>query len=794
MRNTSALVIGILLSASAAAHATNGDTTTEGRLVTREHGKTIDVPLAHTDVHIRVDGFLADATVTQHFRNPYPTKIEAVYLFPLPDDAAVTELTITNGTHVIHGTIQPRAAAKQIYEAARSKGLVAALLTEERPNLFTQSIANLEPAAEIDVTLRYVERLPYADGGYELVFPMVVGPRYLPAAAKDTTIQAPVLPPGVRSSHDISLSVELDAGVPIEGVSSPSHQLALVRPGPSRASIQLAPGDTIPNKDFVLRYRVAGEVPRFGVLGYRDGGEGSFLLVAQPPVAPAADAITPRELVFVLDTSSSMRGAPLAKAKQVIGDALRKLRPDDTFQIVRFADHASALGAAPIANKPQNVALTFDWLAKLDANGGTEMTTGIAAALAVPHDPARLRIVAFLTDGYVGNEDEVLATVSAKLGAARLFSFGVGSAVNRYLLDELAVVGRGDAQYVRPDEDTARAVAAFVRRIDAPVLTDLRVDWGGLAVRDATPNALPDLFAGQPLVVSGHYDRGGTATVTVHGMLGGRAVTFDVPVTLPERDVARPAIATVWARQRITELSRRLIRRADPAVVKQVTELALAQHLLTPYTAFVAVDATRVTSGGTATTVAVPVEVPDRIAEANGGSFGVSGYGIGGGMLGVVSGGSYGTIARGEIIAAGRSAGMLSRVATPLMVIVDGQPVSVGSLDTNMIRRYLRRRFEAIHECYQHALVARPTLFGVVTAHFTIAADGHVVSGTVDGIDDSALTSCIAGVISEIKFPVVPDGGLVQVNYPFTLQPPKPDPQWSKDESDAVMNLIERQP
>ncbi len=777
MRNTSALVIGILLSASAAAHATSGDATTEGRLVTREHGKTIDVPLAHTDVHIRVDGFLADATVTQHFRNPYPTKIEAIYLFPLPDDAAVTELTITNGTHVIHGTIQPRATAKQIYRAARDKGLVAALLTEERPNLFTQSIANLEPAAEIDVTLRYVERLPYADGGYELAFPMVVGPRYLPAAAKDPTVQAPVLPPGVRSSHDISLSVELDAGVPIEGVSSPSHQLVLARPGPSRASIELAPSDTIPNKDFVLRYRVAGEAPKFGVLGYRDGGDGSFLLVAQPPAAPGAEAITPRELVFVLDTSSSMRGAPLAKAKQVIGDALRKLRPDDTFQIVRFADRASALGAAPIANKPQNVALTLDWLAKLDANGGTEMTTGIAAALAVPHDPARLRIVAFLTDGYVGNEDEVLATVSAKLGAARLFSFGVGSAVNRYLLDELAVVGRGEAQYVRPDEDTARAVAAFVRRIDAPVLTDLRVDWGGLAVRDATPNALPDLFAGQPLVVSGHYDRGGSATVTVHGMLGGRAVAFDVPVTLPDRDATRPALATVWARQRITELSRALIRKRDPVVVKQITELALAQHLLTPYTAFVAVDATRVTNGGPATTVAVPVEVPDHIAAAS-----EIGYGDGG-MIGIGSG-SFGTIGRGYGSGGG---GMRPRVAVVMPIVVDGAPVSIGSLDTNMVRRYVHRRIAAIHECYQHALIERRTLAGTVTAHFVIGADGHVMSSTADGIDDSALTTCIAGVVAEIEFPAVPDGGAVQVNYPFMLQPPPP----SKDDSDAARFLIE---
>ncbi|MGE5181478.1 MAG: VIT domain-containing protein [Acidobacteriota bacterium] len=746
--------------------------TTEGRLVAKHDGKPIDIPLEHTDVHLRVDAFLVDATVTQRFANPYADKIEAVYLFPLPTGAAVTELTIRSGGRTIRGTIQERQKAQRIYAEARAKGFVAALLTEERPNLFTQSIANLEPGATVEVTLRYVERLAYDDGGYEVVFPMVAGPRY---AAGSNLVQAPALPAGTRSAHDIALAVDLDAGVPVEELTSPSHQLVIERPAPARARVHLAPGDTIPNKDFVLRYKVAGRAPQLGVLAYKDGGEGSFLLVAQPPASAPDVAIAPREIVFVLDTSSSMRGAPLAKARDVIRGVLGRLRPDDTFQIVRFDDQASALGPRPIANKPRNVQLTLDWLAKLEAGGGTELATGLAAALAVPHDPARLRIVAFLTDGYIGNEDEILASVGAHLGDSRVFCFGVGSAVNRYLLEEMAGIGRGTAQFVRPDEDTAAAVGAFERRIDAPVLTDLAIDWHGLAVTDVVPHALPDLFLGQPLAITGHYAHAGAATITVRGKQGGRDVAFDVGVELPERDAARPAIATVWARQRIAELERRLERKADPALEHEILALALEHHLLTRYTAFVAVDDSRTTAPGDARRVVVPVDVPDAVrgisAAVQGGSYGYGavGYGVGGGGSGwgTIGYGSYGTIGHGS--GAGVGYAVTSHVAA-VPVVVIAQPMVVGDLDKSIIRRYVKRRIEKIRYCYEKRLGAKPTLAGTVTAHFTVSDAGKVVASFADGLD-AEVASCVADVIRDIEFPSTNGGGAAQINYPFTFHP-----------------------
>ncbi len=751
MKATSWLVVAAV--AASGASVAYAGATTEGSLVAKHGKEVVDIPLEHTEVAIKVDGFLADATVTQRFHNPWKTKIEAVYLFPLPEHAAITDLTIVVGPRRIRGAIHERSKAKQIYEAARDEGLVAALMTQERPNLFTQSLANLEPDATIDVTIHYVERLAYTDGGYEVVFPMVAVPRVGGAAS----VQPQVLPAGQRSAHDIALSVDLDAGMPIEAIASPSHRIVV-----DGKHVRIADGDTIPNKDFVLRYQVAGAATKFGALSHRDGTEGSFLFIAQPPRAPAV--IAPREIVFALDTSSSMRGAPLAKAKELIRRVVATLRPDDTFQIVRFDDSASALGSAPIANKPNNIAVALDWLARLDAAGGTEMTTGIDAALALPHDPARLRIVAFVTDGYVGNEDEILKDVATHAGASRLFAFGVGSAVNRYLLDELASIGRGTAQFVRPDEDTTAAVEAFRARIDAPILTDIAVDWGGLAVADVTPRALPDLFAGQPLVISGHYARGGSATVTVRGRQDGRDVSFAVPVALADADGTHPAIATVWARRRIAELSRDLIKKEDPAKVNEIIALSLRYHILTQYTAFVAVDDSHKTTGD-AKRVVVPVEIPAAVFGIGAGGFGVSGFGAGGGGsgYGTIGVGSYGTIGHGMAAHASYS---VHYASVPTVMIA--APHVVGDLDKSIIRRYVKRQIPKITYCYERELQGKPHLDGTVTVQFVVGPDGKVLSSVASGLDEK-VASCVADVIKAVDFPAATDGGRVQINYPFTF-------------------------
>jgi Ca-activated chloride channel family protein len=781
----------------------NSPEPTGGRLLTGVDDEKVDVPLAHTGVRIRIDGHLADTTVTQTFHNPYGDKINAVYLFPLPTGAAVNEMKITTSGRTIEGVVKKREEAVRTYERARKKGFVAALLTQERPNLFTQSVANIEPGAEVRVAIRFVQSLDYEQGRYELTFPMVAGPRYMPEASvqagEAAAVQPQVLPPGTRSSHDIGLFVQIDAGVPVTAVESPSHEIDVTRDERTgrRAAVSIADGDTIPNKDFVLRYAVAGEAPEFAVLAHRDadGRDGSFMLIAQPPAGAGDDDVAPRELVFVLDTSSSMAGEPLAKAKQVIRQVLGGMRADDTFQIVRFDDGASALGPQPIANKPKNLRYVYDWLDALDAAGGTEMTTGLEAALAVPHDPLRLRLAVFLTDGYIGNEDEILELVANKMGEARLFSFGVGSAVNRYLLEEMAVLGRGAAQFVSPDEPTDEVVTRFYERIDRAVFTDVRIDWGELAVKDTVPAAIPDLFVGQPLVLTGHYSTPGRGTITVHGRRGGHDISFDVPVELPEaRD--RPAVASLWARRRITELSRALIRANDAAIEKQILELALAHRLMTRYTAFVAVDRSRITGGGDAKTVAVPVEVPKgvrSIARSSGamgmmmgsGGFGMSGAGAGGGGVGygTIGIGSYGTVGHGSSSAKGSGYGRgfgrgddlaapqkkeAARAVRPAVRI--GAAVVRGSLDKAIIRRYIRKRLPAVKHCYEKQLTREPELEGTVTVKFVINAQGKVTSVVVKGLGNETVEKCVGSAIKSIEFPATGDGSIVQVSYPFVFR------------------------
>jgi Ca-activated chloride channel family protein len=761
---------------------------TEGTLTARDGRQLVDVPLKHTAVRIGVAGFLADVAVEQTFVNPYDKKIDAVYLFPLPTGAAVSEMEIDTGGRTIRGRIDRRAEARRTYEEARGEGHVAALLTQERPNLFTQSVANLEPGAEVVVRLRYVQPLAYEAGGYELVFPMVAGPRYVPAAKHDSaeaSVAPAVLPPGFRPAHDIAVEARIDAGVPITAIASPSHHVVV-----EGTHVTLAADDTIPNKDFVLRYQVAGRRPELAVLAHHAAGAetGSLFLLAQPPAYDdAAAPVTPREMVFVVDTSSSMAGAPLAKAKEVVRRALGAMGPDDTFQIVRFDDRAGALGARPLANHPRNVELALGWLDGLAAGGGTEMTSGIAAALDFPHDPARLRIVAFLTDGYIGNEDEVLALASARLGASRLFSFGVGSAVNRYLLEELAQLGRGAVEVVRPDADARAAAAHFHDRIARPLLTDLTIDWGGLAVEEQVPAAVPDLFYGQPLVVAARYRRAGAGVVTVHATQAGRPVAFQVPVSLPERDESHPAVGSVWARARIAELSRRQLRAggdgapAAAALREQITAIALEHHLMSPYTALVAVDATRATAGGPATPVRVPVEVPEGVRHAVVGSVIGQAYGAGGlSLVGYGSGGG-GISTTGYSASYGRAASASfggRHAAAP--EIIPGVASVRGSLDKQLIKRVFEARHNEIRECYDVELQKDHALAGRLVLSLMVDTNGRVVDARIgeSTLAGDAVGRCVVDAARGWTFPVANGGGVTQINYPFTFtsSPPPPSP------------------
>lgn len=590
--------------------------------------KQVPVPLKHTSVTGNIDGYIATVDVTQQFHNPYSSKIEAVYVFPLPQNAAVSEFVMTIGERKIRGIIREREQAERIYQAAREQGHVASLLTQERPNIFTQHVANIEPGRQIDIQLRYFNTLPYDDGALEFVFPMVVGPRFNPphitdgigavprggqnTSGQQTEVQ--YLAPHERSGHDVAITVNLDAGVDIESVESVNHSVDVRSIGSSGKQIVLTDSDTIPNRDFVLRCHVAGDQVKTALMTHRDDHGQYFTMMLYPPRELESVPRCPMEMVFVLDCSGSMNGRPIEQAKQAIACALQSLTPRDTFQIIRFSSNASQLGTVPVPATPENIQQGLNYLASLSGSGGTHMIEGIRAALHFPHDEGRFRLVSFMTDGYIGNEQEILHTMAELLGPSRVFSFGVGQSPNRYLMDRMAGMGRGAVAYLSLNDNAQDVMDHFSHRISHPAMTDLSIEWGSMQVTDVYPQRLPDLIVGRPVIVTGKFT-GEPGVVSVGGRVGMQPASFAVAVD--EEDAARShaGIAAVWARLKIKDLAQSAV--TDPAsadaVRTQITQTALDHGLMSAYTAFVAVDSTRQTAGDYGTTVAVPVPTPEGV-------------------------------------------------------------------------------------------------------------------------------------------------------------------------------------
>jgi len=606
-----------------------GDTPGCGAMLAKrpKEDKEIPLPLKHTDVKGQISGYIATVDVTQKFHNPYDEKIEAVYVFPLPQNAAINEFIMTIGERRIRGIIRERKEAEKIYQQARNQGYVASLLTQERPNIFTQKVANIEPGKAIDVNIKYFNTLAYVDGWYEFVFPMVVGPRFNPpgytdgvgAVARGKTgisgqkTEVQYLKPGERSGHDISLAVDIDAGVAIENVACSSHVITNNSATPEKRTVKLNRLDSIPNKDFVLRYKVAGKTVKSALVTHRDKRGGFFTLMLYPPDNLSQLKRAPMEMIFVLDCSGSMRGKPIAKAKQAITRALKQLQPNDTFQVIRFSNNASQFGPDPVPATRDNIRKAIYYVDNLHGSGGTMMIEGIKAALDFAHDPKRFRLVSFMTDGYIGNEVEILAAVHERLGASRIFSFGVGTSVNRYLLDRMAKLGKGAVAYIGLEDNAAEVVDLFYKRISHPALADVTVDWGDMEVTDVFPSRIPDLFVGRPVILTGRFTGQGDTTIRVTGNIGDLTQEIAIPVNLSDSASTHQGIACVWARKQIETLANQATYDTDPDLPGEIKQVALEYGLMSTYTAFIAVDSSRKTTGDHGVTVAVPVPVPDGV-------------------------------------------------------------------------------------------------------------------------------------------------------------------------------------
>jgi Ca-activated chloride channel family protein len=595
-------------------------------------------PLKYTEVRGAISGFLARVTVTQIFENSAPNPIEAVYTFPLPQSASVDDITIQVGERTIRSLIKKREEARAIYEHAKATGHAAALLDQERPNIFSQAIANIMPGEQVSVTISYADTLQYENGAYEFVFPMVVGPRYIPRQvmgkqaggwAPDTDkvrdasrITPQVAVPGTRAGHDISLDLAIDAGVPIQKLRSSSHEIDVERSAPSRANVKLRSETEIPNKDFILKYQVAGEQVSDTVLtqwapsaGKAPGGY--FTLILQPPARVPESDITPKELVFVLDTSGSMFGFPIEKAKELISRALDELYPGDTFNLITFSGDTKILFPEPVFPTAENLRLAKQLLNAQRGYGGTEMMKSIRAALIPSDSQDHVRVVCFLTDGYVGNDLEIIGEVQ-KHPNARVFAFGIGNSVNRFLIEGMAKAGRGDSEIVTLKDKADAAAHRLYEHLRSPLLTDLSIDWRGLPMTDVSPQRLPDLFNGKPLVVTGRYAVRAAGSIRLHGRRAGEDFVREIPVTLATNSRQHDVLAGFWARRRIDDLMSQdwggmQSGNVKPEVQKEITQLGLDYRLMTQFTSFVAVEDRVVTKDGKPQRVEVPVEIPEGV-------------------------------------------------------------------------------------------------------------------------------------------------------------------------------------
>lgn len=584
------------------------------------------LPLKATRADVKVSGVIADVRVVQTYRNEGSVPIEARYVFPASTRAAVYALRMRVDDRVVDAEIREKQQARREFDAARREGKRASLLEQHRPNVFQMSIANVMPGETIAVDLRYTETIVPDEGVYRFVFPTVVGPRYNGGTQADGTptesrrsegwIAQPTLRKGEAAKHTFALNATLVAPFPIKALASPSHPFAIEGTGTPRATAKLDADAAHANRDVVLEYRLAGESIEAGVLVHEGPDENFFLALIEPPARAAPDDIVPREYVFVVDVSGSMHGFPLATAKTLLRKLIGGLRPSDTFNVIPFAGGHSLLAPASLPATPDNIRQAIRFIDGQTGGGGTELLPALRRALAMPADTGRARTFVVVTDGYVTIEKEAFELVRANLGRANVFAFGIGSSVNRHLIEGLARAGKGEPFFVLNPQQADAEAARLRRMIEAPVLTRIRARFDGFDAYDLDAPSIPDLFAQRPIVLIGKYRGPAAGTIEIEGLAAGSAVRLPLGVARTARggDETK-ALKHLWVRSRVAQLADLQKLGADDATKREILALGLKYSLLTDYTSFIAVDKVIVNRGGAGAAVDQPQPLPEGVEE-----------------------------------------------------------------------------------------------------------------------------------------------------------------------------------
>jgi Ca-activated chloride channel family protein len=613
---------GARAQAEAAGGEHDGDPFVGSFFVRGEDGVSLPAVALNTDVEILVSGLMARVRVSQQFHNDSDLWVEGIYVFPLPEMAAVDRMLLQVGERRIEGRIQERAQAKRSYAKAKREGKTASLLEQERPNLFTTSVANVGPGERVQISIEYQHTLHYEGGGFELRFPMTLTARYVPGGSPGVEAPLPpqqllspngmgwstattVVPDAARITpwmihpdssfeNPLTLRVELDAGFPLSELVSPSHPIEKTTQGQGRHEVWLR--DVPADRDFVLRWTPQpAHEPRAAIFSEPREGDHYALLMLLPPDDDAAATRPPREAIYVIDTSGSMAGASIEQARASLHLALDRLAPEDTFNVVAFDSGTRPLFRSSQPATAGSLQQAHDFVGRLGAGGGTEMLAAMQFALLDRGEQdSRLRQVVFITDGSVGNEAELFEAIEHGIGRSRLFMVGIGSAPNAYFLNRAAVFGRGTVTAIGSQTELQERMQALFQKIESPVLTDLELHWNDPV--EMWPQRVPDLYAGEPVVVTARLQRF-VGELRLTGRRGDRPFELRLPLTpgAPERGLHK-----LWARRKIAHwMGQRGAGVPQDRIRDEVLAVALEHQLVSKFTSLVAVDVTPRRPAGT---------------------------------------------------------------------------------------------------------------------------------------------------------------------------------------------------
>lgn len=585
------------------------------------------LPLKETRADIHIAGVIADVAITQVYRNEGKNTLEAIYIFPASTRAAVYEMKMTIGEREIFAVVQERDKARLNYEQAKQEGKTASLLEQQRPNVFQMNVANILPGDVIRVEMKYTELLIPLSGVYEFIYPTVVGPRYNNQSAASTPaseqwLANPYTREGEEPFYTFDLHLDLSTGVPIQDIRCTSHEVDIAYEGKAAASIALKPTEKKGgNKDFILQYRLAGNQIESGLLLHRGKDENFFLAMIQPPRTVYETMIPPREYVFIVDVSGSMYGFPLEISKRLLRDLVGQLRETDRFNVLFFSGGSSLFSERSVPATQENIQKAIQMIDGQRGGGGTELLAALKRALAIEGTEGFARSFVIATDGYVSVERESFDLIRKNLANANFFAFGIGSSVNRYLIEGLAHVGMGMPFIVTNESEAIPAASTFRKYIQQPVLTNIQVAYHGFETYDVEPLTVPDVLAERPVIIYGKWKGNATGTIELTGRTGNGNYVQVLNVGKHSVTDKHSALKYLWARERIRLLDDyNNLTGYDQEQKETITALGLKYNLLTQYTSFIAVDSEIRNEGGNVTTVKQPLPLPE----------GVSNYAVGG--------------------------------------------------------------------------------------------------------------------------------------------------------------------